>query len=77
MAAAGVEAGQRIALVTDLDDGFTRRVAGLKVVPYDLPEGALCGYFPELNALAPLSRYDLASHTPAAKAIPVRIDLGR
>jgi molybdopterin-dependent oxidoreductase alpha subunit len=77
MAAAGVEAGQRIALVTDLDDGFARRVAGLKVVPYDLPEGALCGYFPELNALAPLSRYDLASHTPAAKAIPVRIDLGR
>jgi molybdopterin-dependent oxidoreductase alpha subunit len=77
MKAAGVEAGQRIALVTDLDDGFARRVAGLKVVPYDLPEGALCGYFPELNALAPLSRYDLASHTPAAKAIPVRIDLGR
>ena len=75
MERAGVEAGRRITLATDLDDGFARRVSGLKVIPYDLPEGALCGYFPELNALAPLSRYDLASHTPAAKAIPVRIEI--
>ena len=75
MAESGVVPGQRITLVTDLDDGFDRRVAGLKVVPYDLPQGALGGYFPELNVLAPLSRYDLASHTPAAKAIPVRIEI--
>ena len=75
MEAADVEAGQRVTLVTDLDDGFERRVSGLKVIPYDLPEGALCGYFPELNVLAPLSRYDLVSHTPAAKAIPVRIEV--
>jgi len=74
MAAVGVEAGRRITLVTDLDDGFVRRVAGLKVVPYDLPDGALGGYFPELNALSPLSRHDLASGTPASKAIPVRIE---
>ena len=72
--AAGLVPGQRITLVTDLDDGFVRRVSGLKVISYDLPKGSLCGYFPELNALAPLSRYDLASHTPAAKAIPVRIE---
>jgi hypothetical protein len=45
------------------------------VTPYDLPNGALAGYFPELNALSPLSRYDLTSHTPAAKAIPVRIEI--
>ena len=75
MAAAGVEAGARVTLATDLDDGFVRRVEGLKVIPYDLPRGALGGYFPELNALSPLSRYDLASHTPAAKAIPVRIEV--
>ena len=75
MAAAGVAAGQRVALTTDLDDGFVRRVGGLKVVPYDLPPGALGGYFPELNALSPLSRYDLDSHTPAAKAIPVRLEV--
>jgi molybdopterin-dependent oxidoreductase alpha subunit len=74
MEAAGLRAGQRVALVTDLDDGFVRRVDGLKVTPYDLPRGAVAGYYPELNALAPLSRRDLSSGTPAAKAIPVRIE---
>ena len=70
----GVSAGAKVSLVTDLDDGIVRRIEGLKVTPYDLPKGALVGYFPELNVLAPLSRYDLASHTPAAKAIPVRVE---
>jgi anaerobic selenocysteine-containing dehydrogenase len=74
MTEAGLSAGSEVTLVTDLDDGFIRRVSGLKVTPYDLPKGALAGYFPELNALSPLSRHDLASHTPAAKAIPVRVE---
>jgi molybdopterin-dependent oxidoreductase alpha subunit len=74
--ALGLQAGQRVALVTDLDDGVARRVEGLKVIPYDLPRGAVAGYYPELNALAPLSRRDLASGTPAAKAIPVRVEAG-
>ncbi len=74
MQALGVREGQRVALVTDLDDGITRRVEGLKVIPYDLPKGAVAGYYPELNALMPLSRRDLASGTPAAKAIPVRVE---
>ena len=71
---AGLKAGAEIALVTDLDDGHVRRISGLTVTPYDLPIGTLFGYFPELNALSPLSRYDLDSHTPASKAIPVRIE---
>ena len=75
MAEAGLTAGQKVTLVTDLDDGHVRRVAALTVTPYDLPGGALVGYFPELNPLSPLSRYDLESHTPAAKAIPVRIEV--
>ena len=74
MTKAGLSAGSEVTLVTDLDDGFNRRVSGLKVTPYDLPKGSLAGYFPELNALSPLSRHDLASYTPAAKAIPVRIE---
>ena len=74
IAEAGLEAGRRVALTTDLDDGFERRVAGLKIVPFDLPRGAVAGYFPELNALSPLSRRDMASGTPAAKAIPVRVE---
>ncbi len=71
---AGLREGQRVTLVTDLDDGHVRRVEGLKVTPYDLPKGAVAGYFPELNALSPLSRHDLLSGTPATKAIPVRIE---
>ncbi len=73
MAALGLEKGQRVTLVGDAADGIARTVEGLAVVPYDLPRGALAGYFPELNPLSPLSRHDLASGTPAAKAIPVRI----
>lgn len=73
IAAEGLEAGQRIALKTDADDGIDRQVGGLKIVAYDLPRGCVVGYFPELNPLSPLSRYDLASHTPAAKGIPVRL----
>ena len=73
IAAEGLEPGQRIALKTDAADGIDRQVGGLKIIAYDLPRGCVVGYFPELNPLSPLSRYDLASQTPAAKGIPVRL----
>ncbi|WP_407947014.1 FdhF/YdeP family oxidoreductase [Paracoccus liaowanqingii] len=75
MAAEGLVAEQRIALAGDAEDGIARRVAGLRIIPYDLPRGCIAGYFPELNPLSPLSRADLASDTPATKGIPVRLDL--
>lgn len=74
MVAAGLKPDDLVALVTDSDDGVDRRVPGLRVVPYDLPRGAVAGYYPELNVLAPLDRHDLASGTPAYKGIPVRIE---
>ena len=67
----GLQAEQRITLGEP--GGGTRQVAGLRVVPYDLPRGCLAGYFPELNPLAPLDRHDMLSDTPASKGIPVRI----
>ncbi|MFN4059451.1 MAG: FdhF/YdeP family oxidoreductase [Paracoccus hibiscisoli] len=73
MAAEGLAPEQRITLDGAADDGVVRQVEGLRVVPYDLPRGCLAGYFPELNPLSPLSRGDLASDTPAAKGIPVRL----
>ncbi|RJL07005.1 formate dehydrogenase [Paracoccus aestuarii] len=73
MAAEGLRPDQRITLDGAADDGIARSVAGLRVVPYDLPRGSLAGYFPELNPLSPLSRADKASDTPAAKGIPVRL----
>lgn len=51
-----------------------RRVSGLKVLPFALPDGCLGGYYPELNPLIPLSHHDKLSRTPAAKNVPVRIE---
>ena len=65
--------GDEVALVGDADDGVVRRVDGLCVTPYDLPDGTLAGYFPELNPLVPLWYHDKLSKTPASKGVPVRI----
>lgn len=73
MARAGLREGQRVALVGDASDGVDRVVEGLEVLPFNLPEGCLAGYYPELNPLIALHHHDQASHTPAAKSVPVRI----
>lgn len=74
--AAGLAAGQRIALTGDAEDGHDRRIDHLEIVPFDLPSGTIVGYFPELNPLIALSHHDRASKTPASKAVPVRIATG-
>ncbi|WP_414882188.1 FdhF/YdeP family oxidoreductase [Sphingomonas sp. Leaf5] len=76
IARAGLHKGQIVTLVGDAEDGVDRRVAGLKVVPFDLPDGCVAGYYPELNPLIPIGWHDYASKTPAAKAVPVRIVAG-
>ncbi len=74
MARQSLVEGQRITLVTAMEEDRRRAVTGLKVVAYDLPDGCVAGYFPELNPLVPLSLRDRLSDTPASKAIPVRIE---
>ena len=69
----GLEADQEIALETATDDGVARRVDGLRVVPYDVPKGAIGAYYPECNPLIPLWQHALESQVPAAKSVPVRI----
>ena len=56
-----------------IDDGVERKVAGLRVVAYNIPEGCIAGYYPECNPLLPLWHYAEGSKTPAAKSIPVRM----
>ncbi len=73
MARQGLEPGQVVALVSDAEDGVDRRVGGLAVTPFDLPDGCLGGYYPEMNPLVPLWWHDQQSKTPAGKAVPVRI----
>jgi molybdopterin-dependent oxidoreductase alpha subunit len=69
----GLKEGSVVTLSTAADDGVDRKVAGLRVVRYDLPEGCIAGYYPECNPLLPLWHHEEKSKTPAAKSIPVRI----
>ncbi|MBA3897524.1 MAG: FdhF/YdeP family oxidoreductase [Sphingomonadaceae bacterium] len=69
----GFVADEFVDLTTALDDGVERVVPGLRIVAYDIPEGCCGAYFPEANPLVPLSHHDSQAHTPAYKAIPVRI----
>ena len=73
MARAGLSAGDEVALVGDAGDNRERRVGGLAVTPFDLPDGCVGGYYPELNPLVPLWYHDEDSKTPASKGVPVRI----
>ncbi|MCT4368825.1 FdhF/YdeP family oxidoreductase [Yangia mangrovi] len=69
----GLSEGQKVALETAIADGVTRRVEGFAVTPYDLPDGCIAGYYPELNPLVPLGYHEKNSQTPAYKGTPVRI----
>ncbi|MFX1766295.1 FdhF/YdeP family oxidoreductase [Paraburkholderia sp. A1RI-2L] len=65
--------GQKITLQTIADDGIDRRLAGLEIKAYEIPEGCIGGYYPECNVLLPLWHYAKESKVPGAKSIPVRI----
>ncbi len=71
----GLVADERVAPQTISTDGVQRILNGFKVVPYDLPDGCCGAYYPETNPLTPLYARDPQSHTPAYKAIPIRIRL--
>lgn len=67
----GLDEGNRVTLITAVNDGRHREMSDFTVVPYDIPEGNVGGYYPECNALIPLWHYAEGSKTPAAKSIPV------
>ena len=69
----GLAPGAFVNLSTAVDDGVERVLRGLQVVPYDIPRGCVGAYFPETNPLVPLWHRDAKAHTPAYKAIPVRV----
>src|SRR3546814_5043157 len=41
------------------------------LVEYDIPRGCLAAYYPETNALVPLSSFADHARTPTSKSIPV------
>lgn len=71
----GLHAGDLVTLSTAVDDGVTRRLGGLEVLPYDIPQQCIAGYYPECNVLVPLWHHAKESKVPAAKSVPVRIEL--
>lgn len=70
----GLAVGERVTLISDAEDEIDRRVSGLEVIAFDLPDGCVAGYYPELNPLVPLAHHDRASKTPAYKSVPVKIE---
>jgi hypothetical protein len=69
----GLKEGELVSLRTIADDGIDRRVSGLIVRPYGIPEGCLGAYYPECNLLVPLSHRAKGSFVPGYKGLPVRL----
>ena len=74
MARAGLQAGDTVSLLSDAGDDVHREVPGLAVMPFNLPDGCLGGYYPEMNPLIPLWYHDAVAKTPASKGVPVRLE---
>jgi molybdopterin-dependent oxidoreductase alpha subunit len=62
--------------VVDLTSHFrgqTRTARRFVVVPYDIPRGCACTYFPEANALVPSGQVAHTSNTPASKSVVITV----
>ncbi|GAA3919702.1 FdhF/YdeP family oxidoreductase [Luteimonas lutimaris] len=71
IAALGLQAGDRVDLESLCDDGVPRHARGFLLAAYDIPRGCLAAYYPETNALVPLSSFADQARTPTSKSIPV------
>ena len=71
--ALGMKDGDWVDLHTVWDDFEERRVDGFKLVSYNIPRGCVAAYYPETNALVPLSAVATNAGTPTSKCIPVLI----
>jgi anaerobic selenocysteine-containing dehydrogenase len=69
--------GDLVTLTTAVDDGVERQVSGLRVTPYNIPEGCCAAYYPECNPLIPVWHHADESKVPAAKSVPIRIALSQ
>jgi molybdopterin-dependent oxidoreductase alpha subunit len=73
MARLGLREADTVTLETASTDNVPRSRPGLRVVPYDIPEGCCGAYYPECNVLIPLAQHAEKSKVPAAKSVPVRV----
>ncbi|MBC7801142.1 MAG: FdhF/YdeP family oxidoreductase [Gemmatimonadaceae bacterium] len=69
----GFKPADVVTLATVSEDGVTRELAGLRIVPYVIADGCIAAYFPECNVLVPIWHHDERAMTPAVKSVPVRM----
>lgn len=66
----GLRDGEKAAVETVSDDGVNRRLGGLRVVAYDIPEGNCGGYYPEMNVLIPSGTTMPRARRPPPSRLP-------
>jgi len=69
----GMTAGDWVDITSLYNDGETRSAERFLLVEYDIPRGCLASYYPETNALVPLSSFAIDARTPTSKSIPVKL----
>ncbi|MBH8559583.1 FdhF/YdeP family oxidoreductase [Hymenobacter negativus] len=72
MASRGLKAKDLID-ITSHYKGEERRVEKFVAVPYDIPKGNVCAYFPEANPLVPIGSVAKVSNTPTSKYVVVTV----
>ncbi|GAB3582462.1 FdhF/YdeP family oxidoreductase [Hymenobacter daeguensis] len=72
MAARGIKAKDLIDITSHFQ-GEERRVEKFVAVPYDIPKGNVCAYFPEANPLVPIGSVAKVSNTPTSKYVVVTV----
>ncbi len=75
MEARGVRPGAKVRLRTLSADGIDRVVENLTAIAYNIPRGSVGAYYPETNPLLALGNHDQLAQTPAAKSIPVLVEV--
>lgn len=75
MAKIGAHAKQRVDVIGQYEDGVQRIARNFRLVPYNIPQGSVGGYYPELNVLVPLHSYGEGSFTPTSKSVLVSVRL--
>ena len=74
IAAFGLQAGDRVDLVSEFGADRERRAGDFLVVAYPTPVGNAAAYYPETNPLVPLDHVAVKSNTPVSKAVVIRLE---
>ncbi|MBD7996578.1 FdhF/YdeP family oxidoreductase [Arthrobacter sp. Sa2CUA1] len=74
LAAAGLQDGDMVDMVSEYRDGVERRAPGFRAVAYSTPAGCAAAYYPEANVLVPLDSVADVSGTPTSKSVIIRLE---